>query len=75
MHDVTIVEHWLDNAPAQMRLLTYHGFGGRIPSNYALLHEELKGDAYLRFWQKTGSGRAAHSAPEPDPRRLRPSSG
>jgi predicted RNA methylase len=69
MHDVTIVEHWLDSAPAQMRLLTYHGFGGRIPSNYALLHEELKGEGYLRLWQKTRPGRAADSAPEPDPRR------
>jgi hypothetical protein len=69
MHDVAIVQHWLDNAPAQMRLLTYHGFGGRIPSNYALLHEELKGDGYLRLWQKTQAGRAADSAPEPDPRR------
>jgi hypothetical protein len=69
MHDVTIVQHWLDNAPAQLRLLTYHGFGGRIPSNYALLREEQKGDGYLRLWQKTQPGRAAHSAPEPDPRR------
>jgi predicted RNA methylase len=69
MHDVEIVQHWLDSAPAETRLLTYHGFGGRIPTNYALLREELKGDGYLRLWQKTQPGRAATSMPEPDPRR------
>jgi predicted RNA methylase len=70
MHDVTIVEHWLDNAPAQMRLLTFHGFGGRIPSSYALLREAQQSDGgYLRLWQKTRPGRATDSVPEPDPRR------
>jgi hypothetical protein len=53
MHDVTIVEHWLDNAPPGTHLLTYHGFGGRIPANYALLCEARMGEGDLQLWGKT----------------------
>jgi hypothetical protein len=59
MHDIAIVEHWLDNAPPRMHLLTYHGFGGQVPASYALLREQRMGDGELQLWEKTPADRSA----------------
>jgi len=58
LHDLSIVEHWLDHAPVDTCFVTYHGFGGRIPGNYALVRAQAKGSDQLRLWRKTRSGRA-----------------
>jgi SAM-dependent methyltransferase len=58
MHDLSIFEHWLDHAPVNTCFLTYHGFGGRIPSNYALARSMTKGSAHLRLWTKKQAGTA-----------------
>jgi predicted RNA methylase len=52
MHDLSIVEHWLDRAPADTCLMTYHGFGGRIPSSYDLVRTRAKGSDHLQLWKK-----------------------
>jgi predicted RNA methylase len=72
MHDLTIIEHWLDIAPADTHLITFHGFGGRIPSNYRLLHEVRKRDGHLRLWHKHHDGRSDRAILETDPRLARP---
>lgn len=58
LHDLSIVEHWLDQAAAATCFVTYHGFGGRIPSNYTLERAQPKGSDQLRLWRKTREGRA-----------------
>jgi SAM-dependent methyltransferase len=58
LHDLSIVEHWLDNAAVDTCFVTYHGFGGRMPNNYALVRAQAKGSDQLRLWRKTRSGRA-----------------
>jgi predicted RNA methylase len=58
-HDVSIVEHLLDQAPLHTCLVTFHGFGGRIPSNYELAHSRERDSGPLRLWTKTEDGPAA----------------
>ena len=71
MHDLTIVEHWLDAAPADTHLITFHGFGGRIPTHYRLLREVRKRDGHLRLWHKTRGGRSDRAILESDVRLAR----
>jgi SAM-dependent methyltransferase len=59
MNDLSIMEHWLDSAPEATCFVTYHGFGGRLPSNYELVRAQAKGSDHLRVWQKKQPGRAA----------------
>lgn len=58
LHDLSIVEHWLDEAPQGTCFVTYHGFGGRIPDSYQLLKALPKGSDQLRLWRKTHDGRS-----------------
>jgi hypothetical protein len=51
-HDVGLVEAALASAPIGARLVSYHGWGGRIPGGYELrLCEPARGGA-LRLWVK-----------------------
>jgi len=59
MNDLSIMEHWLDCAAPGTCFVTYHGFGGRIPSTYDLVRSQAKGCDHLRLWQKKHAGRAA----------------
>jgi SAM-dependent methyltransferase len=52
MAEVDHVEQRLLEAPMGQVVLTYHGFGGRIPSCFELLREERCGTNWLRVWQK-----------------------
>lgn len=63
-HDLTIFQHWLDCAPVQTCVVTYHGFGGLIPSTYALKRSLPKGSDHVRLWQKVQPGRADHHSLE-----------
>ena len=61
-HDLSIFEHWLDYAAAGTCVVTYHGFGGRIPNTYELKRALPKGSDYLRLWKKVRPGFAdSHS--------------
>jgi SAM-dependent methyltransferase len=57
-HDLSIFEHWLDHAPRGVCVVTYHGFGGRMPGTYQLLRSLPKGSDFLRLWRKTRAGLA-----------------
>jgi SAM-dependent methyltransferase len=59
LNDLSVMEHWLDSAPLDTCFVTYHGFGGRIPGNYALLRSQAKGSDQLRLWRKQHAGHAA----------------
>lgn len=56
--DLSIFEHWLDHAPVDTCVVTYHGFGGRMPDTYQLLRSLPKGTDLLRLWKKKRAGRA-----------------
>jgi hypothetical protein len=58
MHDLSIVEHWLDNAAVGTCMVTYHGFGGRIPATFQLLRTVRKDSDHLRLWQKRSADRS-----------------
>ena len=51
--DVRLVEQVLRDAPIGTRVVTYHGFGGRIPRGYHLVTDERIGTDSLRLWVKT----------------------
>ncbi|NUP10028.1 MAG: response regulator [Polyangiaceae bacterium] len=51
--DVWLVEETLRLMPVGGRLVTYHGYGGRIPDSMDLKHEEPIGSDILRLWVKT----------------------
>ena len=57
-HDLSIFEHWLDHAPVDTCVVTYHGFGGRMPDTYQLLRSLPKGTDLLRLWRKKRPGLA-----------------
>jgi len=50
--DVLAVECALGRATRGTRVVTYHGFGGKIPRSYRLLVEEPCGTDRLRLWEK-----------------------
>lgn len=56
--DVAIVEGWLDRASVGSRVLTYHGFGGRMPDTYRLERCKYMRGGELRLWVKRRAGRA-----------------
>jgi predicted RNA methylase len=58
IRDIAIVESWLDRASRGTCVLTYHGFGGRIPDTYSLVHRKLTRGGALRLWVKRRAGRA-----------------
>jgi SAM-dependent methyltransferase len=50
--DVRRVERALSAAPQGIFVLTYHGFGGKIPDSFDLFHAERVGTDWLRVWRK-----------------------
>jgi predicted RNA methylase len=50
--DLERVERALEERPLGARLVTYHGYGGRIPDTFELLHLENRGTDVLRAWVK-----------------------
>ena len=57
--DLALVERWLDVASVGKCVVTYHGFGGRIPSTYSLMRSAPRRGDHLRLWQKRRAGRAS----------------
>ena len=51
-HDVAAAEDLLRHAPAGTWILTYNGFGGRIPAGYELVRVDWKLRGVLRLWKK-----------------------
>jgi hypothetical protein len=60
--DVAAAEELLRRVPSGTWVLTYNGFGGRIPVGYELVRVDWKLDGVLRLWRK-------QRAPEPATRR------
>lgn len=58
LEDLVCVERWLDAAPRDTAVLTYNGFGGRIPASYKLRRSALIDGNWLRVWIKRSSGPA-----------------
>lgn len=57
--DLACVEGWLDAAAAGTCVLTYHGFGGRIPDTYDLVRTCDRESGSLHMWIKQRAGSAA----------------
>lgn len=53
--DVRLVERWLDDATVGTSIVTYNGFGGRIPSSYELVLAQPAGRHRVRLWTKRGA--------------------
>jgi predicted RNA methylase len=50
--DVRLVERWLEEAAVGTSIVTYNGFGGRIPSSYELVLVQPAGRHRVRLWTK-----------------------
>jgi SAM-dependent methyltransferase len=50
--DVAIAERLLRRVPVGTWLLTYNGFGGRVPVGYSLIRSDWELRAPLRLWRK-----------------------
>jgi SAM-dependent methyltransferase len=55
--DVAYVEDALGRAPVGTLVLTYHGFGGRLPEDYELLRDEPAGTDALKLWRRAPRSR------------------
>ncbi len=51
-HDVAAAERLLAHAPIGTYVITYNGFGGRVPATYRLLRADQKLPCTLRLWRK-----------------------
>ena len=51
-HDVAAVEQLLRRAPTGTYVLTYNGFGGRVPAGYRQIRIDRKLPSDLRLWRK-----------------------
>jgi hypothetical protein len=56
--DLAISEAWLDQAETGTCVLTYHGFGGRIPDTYDLVRSLDMHNGELHLWTKHRGGGA-----------------
>lgn len=54
--DIATAEHLLRRAPAGTWLLTYNGFGGRVPGEYRLIRVDRILRSSLRLWRKERDG-------------------
>jgi predicted RNA methylase len=50
--DVRLVEHVFEKLLIGSRVVTYFGFGGRVPDSFVVEREELAGSDVLRMWIK-----------------------
>jgi SAM-dependent methyltransferase len=50
--DVALIERWLDEAPVDTLLVTYNGFGGRVPGSYRMTSSRRFGRNFVRLWRK-----------------------
>lgn len=50
--DVELVEQWLEEAPVGTSIVTYNGFGGRIPTSYELVRAQPTARHRVRLWTK-----------------------
>jgi predicted RNA methylase len=55
--DVAAVEHLLRRAATGTYVLTYNGFGGRVPASYQQIRVDRKLPSALRLWRKEHSTR------------------
>jgi predicted RNA methylase len=51
--DIAAVEHLLDRAPTGTYVVTYNGFGGRVPDGYIQIRVDRTLPNMLRMWQKS----------------------
>jgi SAM-dependent methyltransferase len=51
--EVAKVEHLLERMPVGSHLVTYNGYGGRVPDSYDLVHAKVACITPLRFWRKS----------------------
>jgi len=58
VRDLTSVEAWLGSAALGTCVLTFHGFGGRIPDTYRLVRSLDSDAGVLRLWVKRRAGHA-----------------
>jgi hypothetical protein len=63
--DVSAAQAWFEQVPLGTYLITYNGFGGRVPSGYREVQLDREQPNLLRMWRKT-SDRAVWLAAEPD---------
>ncbi len=52
VQDTRAVEALLRDAPVGTHLITYNGFGGRVPASYKLIHSDRALPCLLRLWTK-----------------------
>lgn len=52
VEDIHAVERIFDSAPVGSKIITYFGFGGRIPNSFAPVRTAQMGDDSLRLWEK-----------------------
>ena len=52
VHDVAAVEQLLRRAPTGTYVVTYNGFGGRVPAGYRQIRVDKKLPSDLRLWRK-----------------------
>lgn len=55
---VESTEDRLAELPAGTRVVTYHGFGGKMPGNYTLDYRDAAGTGYLSLWIKRSNARS-----------------
>ena len=53
--DVRLFEKTLERLSVRRMLVTYHGFGGRIPDSFECVREARLGSDVLRIWRKIRS--------------------
>ena len=54
---VRFIEELLAEAPAELRVVTYHGFGGEMPVGWSEAAYEWSGSGPLVLWRKTSAPR------------------
>ena len=59
--DIAVAEDLLRSVPVGTWILTYNGFGGRMPASYELVRVDWKLCGVLRLWRKGGDTARIHS--------------
>lgn len=59
--DIAVAEDLLRSVPAGTWILTYNGFGGRMPASYELVRVDRKLGCVLRLWRKRRDTARIHS--------------